>query len=108
MMLLCSSRCRNRGFVKGQRGKDSVDLTGNVAFEAADDLLLGLALLGAPGYVGPSALVVAHAAQRDHVEGSVGIAVTVTVEPVADGLARRSRNRGNPTQVREGRLIFEP
>src|SRR3954466_7702712 len=62
-------------------------------FEAADDLLLGLALLGAPGYVGSSALVVAHAAQSDYVEGSVGIAVAVAVETVAHGLARRGRYR---------------
>src|SRR3712207_5144963 len=78
-----------------------------MAFEAADDLLLGLALLGAPGYVGSGALLVAHAAQSDYIEGSVGIAVAVTVEAVADGLARRGRYRGIPAQVREGHLVLE-
>ena len=50
---------------------DPVDLTGDVSLEAADDLL-GLALLGASFDVGPGALVTAHAAHSDHVEGSVG------------------------------------
>src|SRR5688500_18314292 len=45
-----------------------VDLAGNVSLEAANDLLLGLALGGALCHVGSGTLVAAHAADGDHVQ----------------------------------------
>src|SRR6266540_5420516 len=64
------------------------DLAGDVALEAAQDLLLGLALGGAPGEVVAGGLVPAQPDDHDAVQRRVGLAVTTAVQPVADGLAR--------------------
>ena len=70
-----------------------VDLAGDVAFEAADDLALALALAGAPLDVGLGRLVVAHADEDDPVERRVGLAVAASVEPVTARLAGRGGDR---------------
>jgi hypothetical protein len=57
-----------------------VDLAGDVAFEAADDLRLALALAGVPVDVVLRRLVVAHADEADAVEGGVRLAVAASVE----------------------------
>lgn len=59
--------------------EDAVDLAGDVALEAADDLGLGQALGGAPLDVGAGGCVVAHADQHDAIEGGVGLAVAAAV-----------------------------
>src|SRR5829696_9591908 len=107
-MLLCLSRRRNWGVARGQGGEDPVDFTGNVSLQTTDDLLLGLALGGTLGNVGSGTLVAAHAAEGDHVQRPVGVAVAMTVQTVADTLlARRGRDGRRPAQVREGGLVSE-
>src|SRR6266545_1150007 len=64
-----------------------VDLAGDVALEAADDVLFGLALLGAPLDVVLGWLVAGHPRQGDHPQGVVGLPVTAAVEAVPGGLA---------------------
>ena len=54
-----------------------------VALEAADHLLLGSSLGGAPGHVVPCRLVPAEADNDDAVEGAVGLAVAAAVDAVA-------------------------
>src|SRR5712692_5356306 len=90
MLLLMSSGSGEVRFVcLRERG---VDLAGDVALQAADDLALGLALAGAPRDVLSGRLVPAHADEDDAVEGGVGLAVAAAVEPVADRLARGGRD----------------
>ena len=57
-----------------------VDLAGEVAFQAADDLAFALALAGAPFDVVLGGLVVAQADEHDPVERGVGLAVAASVE----------------------------
>jgi hypothetical protein len=65
----------------GQVADDGVvDLAGDVALEAADDLFFGLAFGGAPGHVVLGALVPREAVQHDEIQGAVGLAVTAAVE----------------------------
>jgi hypothetical protein len=63
-------------------GERCVDLAGDVAFEAADDFLLGLAFFGAPFDVVLRSGVLAHADEDNAVEGGVGLAVAGSVEAV--------------------------
>jgi len=74
------------GGLKLVRVDELVELTGDVAFEASHDLLLGQAFLGASLGVGAGARVPAQSAEHDPVESGVGLAVAA-VEPVAAGLA---------------------
>ena len=64
-----------------------VDLAGDVALEAADDLGLGFSFRGAPLGVGAGSRVRAEAGEHDPPQGVVGLAVAAGVEPVPDGLA---------------------
>src|SRR4051794_3568231 len=66
-----------------------VELAGDVALEAADDLGLGLALGGAAFGVGACAFAIAQAADGDHVQRAVGVAVAAVVEAVAVGAPGR-------------------
>src|SRR3981081_1225861 len=52
-------------------GHRAVELAGDVSLEAAADLPLGLALGGAAGDVGAGGGVIAHAGDRDDVQGLV-------------------------------------
>src|ERR1019366_5671438 len=79
-----------------------VDLAGDVALEAADDLGLGFTLCCAAFDVGAGGRVGAHAGEQDPPQGVVGLAVSAGVEPVADGLARGCRDGGGGAQVRPG------
>jgi hypothetical protein len=63
-------------------GDGSVDLAGDVSFEATDDHLVGASLGQSPGHVGLGRGVPAEAADDDDVERPVGVAVSVEVEPV--------------------------
>jgi hypothetical protein len=63
-----------------------VDLAGDVAFQAADDLGLGQAFGGAPGDVGAGGGVGAHPGDHDPPQGVVGLPVTAGVEPVPGDL----------------------
>src|SRR5215204_3447724 len=57
------------------RDQHAVDLPGDVALEAADDLSLALALLCAPRDVLLGATISSHTSQTDHVQRSVGVPV---------------------------------
>jgi hypothetical protein len=69
------------------RDEHAVDLPGYVAFEAADDLWLALALLCAPGDVFLRATISAHPGQADHVKRAVGFPVATAVEAMPYDLA---------------------
>lgn len=66
---------------RGEGGE--VGHQGGVALQAAQDLLLAEAFRDAAVDAGAGALVVAHAAERDGVQGVVGAAVAAAVEAVA-------------------------
>jgi general stress protein YciG len=85
-----------------------VELAGDVALQAADDLSPGSALGCAAGDVGAGALVEPQPGQDDGVEGVVRRPVTAAVEPVAADLAAAGRDRRDPAQVRERRLRSHP
>src|ERR1019366_9731490 len=75
--------------VVGEVGaKGVVDLAGDVALEAAEDLALGLAFGGPSLRVGAGALAVAQSADGDQVQCPVGLAVAAVVEAVSGCLAR--------------------
>src|SRR5450755_3813621 len=65
-----------------------VDLAGDVAFEAAHDVALGLAFGRAALGVCTGALAVAQPAGSDQVKRPVGLAVAAVVEAVTGCLAR--------------------
>src|SRR6266581_274551 len=74
---------RDEGVEVGEVGAEGVvELAGDVALEAADDLGFGQALGGAPVGVGAGASAVAEPADGDQVECAVGLAVAAAVEPV--------------------------
>ena len=85
-----------------------VDLAGHVTLPAAEDLLLGQALLGAPGDVGPGGRVRAHPGGHGPPQGLAGLPVTAAVEPPAGDLPRGGGDRRGPAQVRPGRLAAQP
>ena len=60
-----------------------VDLSGDVALGAADDLFLGAVFGGSSGDVGAGAVAVGHAHEGDTPQGSVGVAVAASVEAIA-------------------------
>src|SRR6266545_7362986 len=79
-------------------------LPGDVALEAADGLLLGLALLDAACHVVLGRLMPAQPNDHDAVQRRVGLAVAAAVEPMADDLARGGLDRGGAAQHRERRF----
>src|SRR5215208_1684299 len=70
---LVSRTCR-RG-TDAARDQHAVDLPGEVALQAADDLSLALALLCAPRHVLLGATISTHPGQADHVQRTVGLPV---------------------------------
>ena len=70
-------------------GDQVVDLAGDVAFQAADDLPARLAFCLAFLGVLDGGLVVEHANRSDAPQGVVGLAVPAAVEAVPYGLSRR-------------------
>jgi len=71
-----------------------VDLTGDVAAQAAGDFLLGASFGGAATDVVAGGDIGAHPGQHDGGDRFVESTVTAAVEPVADGVAqlRKTRN----------------
>src|SRR5690349_5850653 len=91
----------------GWWGDESVELTGDVALEAADGFSAGIALGEASGEVGAGRSVPAQAGYHDGVQGAVGTPVTTTVESAAAGLARGSLDRADAAQSGEGCLAVQ-
>jgi len=89
-------------------GQGLVDLAGDVALEAAHDLSGGLALAGAPGYVGLGARVGGHPGEDDPPEDGVGLAVPAAVEAVAALLAGGGVDWADAAQRGEARLGAHP
>src|SRR5665648_844931 len=79
----------------------SVELSGDIAFEAADDLASGVSLGGPPLDVLASGLVVDGADEHDGVQGTVQAPVSSSVEAVAHRVARGSGDRAGTGQGRE-------
>src|SRR5215212_4828926 len=90
------------------RDQHSVDLPGDVALEAADDLSLALALRGAPRDVLLCATISAHPSQTDHLQRAVGFPVATAVETMAEDLAGGSLYGSHSTQTGEGGLAPQP
>src|SRR6266513_1361803 len=79
----------------------AVDLAGDIPLQAADDLPLRQALLGAPLDIGPGRGMRAHPGDHDPPQRLAGLAVAAAVEPVPAGdLAGGGRDRGDAAQVR--------
>src|SRR5215470_6110675 len=70
------------GSVAG-RAQVRIDLAGDVALQAADDLGLGLSFFRAAFDIGAGGRVRSHAGEYDPPQGMVGLPVTTGVEPVA-------------------------
>src|SRR6266516_4801264 len=102
---MSSPRARKRGEV-GAEGV--VDLAGDVALEAADDLFLAEAFGDAALGVGAGASAVAQPADSDQVEGTVGLAIAAAVEPVSGGAAGGGGDRAGAAEVGEGGLAAQP
>jgi hypothetical protein len=85
-----------------------VDLAGDVAFQAADDLCLGQAFGGAPFDVGAGRGVGAHPGDHNAPQGVVGLPVAGGVEAVPFGLAGGGGDRGGGAQVGPGGFGAEP
>ena len=62
--------------------EESVELSGDVSFEAAAGFAGGFPLAGSFGYVGPGFGTVSGAADGDGVDGLVELAVAASVESV--------------------------
>ena len=88
----------------GWVGEQVVDLAGDVAFQAADDLpavfAFCLSFLG----VGDGGLVVTHAGDGDPPQGIVGLAVAAPIKTVAYGPSRRRLDGTGAAQCGEGRF----
>src|SRR5438132_3313635 len=92
----------------GEVGAEGVvDLAGDVALEAADDLFLVEALGVAAFGVGAGAWTVAESADGDQMECSVGFAVAAAVEPVPGRAAGGGRDRTGAAKAGEGALVAE-
>ena len=109
-MLLCLSSGSFQVFLvgcghllpAGCRDEAAVDLAGEVALAAADDLGFRLAFGGAPLDVGLGGFVPVHSGDDGAVEGGVGLAVPASVEPVTGGLGGGGWNRVGAAACGEG------
>ena len=97
--------CHVKGAGHGERAEN---LSSDVALQAAQDLALGEPFRGAPAGVHLSALIEAHPGHCDPPESAVRLAVAASVQPVAGGLARGSRQWCDTAQGCERRLGAEP
>src|SRR6476660_2289920 len=86
------------------RAQLAVDLAGDVALEAADDLRLGLSFRCAALSVGACGRIRAQAGEHDPPQGVVGLAVTAGVEAVACDFPGGCGYRRDTAQVRPGCL----
>lgn len=89
-------------------GEGRVDLSGDVASEAAHGLAFGLALGDASLQIGLGPLAVAEPDHDGHVQRPVGATIATRVEPVTLGLSGGGLDRRCCAQVREGSLDVEP
>ena len=80
----------------------AVDLARDVALEDAHDLRLGASVGEAAFDVGAGARIGAHAGEHDAPQSVIRLAVAAAVESMADGLAGRGVDRGDPAEVGEG------
>ena len=79
-----------------------VDLAGEEAFEASNDLTRGPAVRRAASHVFDGRLVEPHADEHGSIEGGVGLSVTAPIEPMpAGGPPGRGRDRTGAAQLRE-------
>jgi hypothetical protein len=85
----------------------AVDVAGQVALEAADRFADALALAGLAFDVGDRRCMALSAADDDRVQGAVELAVSVWVEPMADGLAGAGGDRGGCCEAGEGGLVAD-
>ena len=85
-----------------------VDLTGEVALDAAHNLGFGQAFLGPPFDIGTGAGTEPHPDDNGQVQRLVGVAVAAAVQPVPAGLAGAGRDGGDSAQVGEGSLAAQP
>ena len=76
-----------RGLVVGGVFEESVEVAGDVSFEAASGFSGGFSLAGSFGYVGPGFGTVAGTDDGDGVECLVELAVAASVESVAGVLS---------------------
>ena len=83
-------------------GEESVDLSGYVAFEAADDLAAGFAFGAAPCGVVAAALVAGESHGGDAPEGVVGVAVAAAVQSVSHGGPRGRLDGAGAAERGEG------
>src|SRR5215213_8679705 len=90
------------------RDQHAVDLPGDVALEAADDLSLALAFCGAPCNVLLCATVSSHPSQTDHVQRTVGVPVATSVEAVTHYLSRGGFHGRHSAETGEGGLTPQP
>src|SRR3954453_4670943 len=79
-----------------------VDLAGQVALQAANDLRLREALGSPPRDIVLGARLPPHPADGEQIEGSIGVPIAAPVEPMAGGPARRGRQRRDSTQPGKG------
>src|SRR5687767_7920054 len=91
-----------------RRDQHAVNLPGNVALEAADDLSLALAFRGTPCDVLLGATISSHPSQTDHVQRSVGVPVATSVEAVAHYLSRGGFHGRHSAKTGEGGLTPQP
>ena len=92
----------------GAGSQVGVDLAGDVALQAADDLLLRQPFRSAPPDVGASGPVGAHPGDHDPPQGMVCFAVPAAVEPVPAGLPRGRGDRRDGAHMRPGSLTAQP
>jgi hypothetical protein len=82
-----------------------VDLAGDVAFQASNDLFGGLAFGSAAGYIGSGSGVVGHPGDDDAPQGGVALPVPSPVEPVTALLTGRGIDRTDTTQRGETSVL---
>jgi hypothetical protein len=94
-MLLCLSSRQRRVF------EESVEVSGEVALEAAGGLAASFSFLDSAFDVVGGRSVRSASGNDDLVEGSVELSVAAAVEAVADRLAGGGRDRGGACESRE-------
>ena len=108
-MLLCTVNWwSGPGFCSWSRYEYAVDVAGDVAPQASDDLGFGESFLGSALRVGAAPCVVAEAVEHDYVEGIAGVAVAASVESVSVHAAAAGRDRCGAAQMGEGGLGGDP
>src|SRR5260370_11744167 len=97
----CATKLRSghHGSAGADGREDGKELPRHIALEAADDLLLGLALGGAPGHVRLRPWIVPQARDDHRVERRVGLPITSGVEAVANPPSRGSLAGCDPPEL---------